>query len=216
MTYPEPRPLPPPDDDQRAFWRRQALYRAEQDLRAIPRRYAAATVDHPGVADWMAKLIKIGCDVPNPWHEPAIRRGPSLLLVGSTGTGKTHLAYGAMRELLTSGIGCSARLVTSSDLYAQMRPRHGVDSEEEFRRYAFGGVLVVDDLGAAKGSEWTEEINYRLVNHRYERELPTIFTSNLPPKNLAAALGERVSSRLFEMTETVVLKGADRRLGGRA
>ena len=44
----------------------------------------------------------------------------------------------------------------------------------------------VDDLGAAKPSEWTEEINYRLVNHRYEHMLPTIFTSNVPARELGS------------------------------
>ena len=51
---------------------------------------------------------------------------------------------------------------------------------------------MLDDLGAVKTSEWIEEVNFRLVNHRYERMLPTLFTSNLLPKDLATLLGERV------------------------
>lgn len=209
------RTFPPPSDAEIEFRRQQALIKAEPDLRAIPPRYATATPDHPEVADWVARLIEIGNDTADPWLEPGISRGPSLLLVGATGTGKTHLAYGAVRALLTSGVNCRAVVTTAADLYARLRPRHGVDPEAEFERAARARVLVVDDLGAAKGSEWTEEINYRLVNHRYEHEAPTLFTSNVKPKDLPAVLGVRVSSRLFEMTETVVLKGADRRLGGR-
>jgi DNA replication protein DnaC len=86
-----------------------------------------------------------------------------------------------------------------------------VDSEEEFRRYATARLLVIDDLGAAKGSEWVEEINYRLINHRYEHKMPTLITSNLLPKELGAALGERVTSRLVEMADRVVIEGTDRR-----
>jgi DNA replication protein DnaC len=209
------RTFPPPSDAEIEFRRQQALIKAEPDLRAIPPRYAAATADHPEVADWVARLIEFASGAADPWLEPSITRGPSLLLVGATGTGKTHLAYGAVRALLTSGVNCRAIVTTAADLYARLRPRHGVDPEAEFERVARSRVLVIDDLGAAKGSEWTEEINYRLVNHRYEHEAPTLFTSNVKPKDLPAVLGVRVSSRLFEMTTTVVLKRADRRLGGR-
>ena len=97
-----------------------------------------------------------------------------------------------------------------------MRPRHGVDSETEFRAAADAGLLVLDDLGVSKNSEWVEEVNYRLVNHRYENTLPTLFTSNVRPRDLAEALGERVASRLTEMTGRVILKGADRRYGSAA
>jgi DNA replication protein DnaC len=97
-----------------------------------------------------------------------------------------------------------------------MRPRHGIDAEAEFRAVADATLLVLDDLGAAKGSEWVEEINYRLVNHRYEHQLATLFTSNILPRDLAGALGERVSSRLKEMTDRVTLKGTDRRYGTEA
>ena len=74
-------------------------------------------------------------------------------------------------------------------------------------------MLFVDDLAAAKLTEWTEEVTYRLVNYRYEQCLPGIFTSNVPPAQLRDALGERIASRLVEMCERIVLKGDDRRKG---
>jgi DNA replication protein DnaC len=86
-----------------------------------------------------------------------------------------------------------------------------VDLEAVFERHARADLLVLDDLGASKSTEWTEEINYRLVNHRYENELPTLFTSNVPPKELIGVLGMRVASRLVEMTTRVPLDGEDRR-----
>ena len=137
-----------------------------------------------------------------------------LLLAGVVGVGKTHQACGALRALLTSGVRCRGVLVTAADLYAEMRPRHGVDSEAVFREYADAGVLELDDLGAAKGSEWTEEINYRLINHRYQRNLPTLVTTNRKPSELRDVFGARVMSRLAEMSRTVVLTGGDRRTRG--
>ena len=101
----------------------------------------------------------------------------------------------------------------AADLYARLRPRHGVDSEDVFERHAKAPVLMLDDLGAAKGTDWVEEVNYRLINHRYERMLPTLVTSNVRPRDLAGVVGERVASRLTEMATPVVLKGPDRRYG---
>jgi DNA replication protein DnaC len=199
-------------DDQVAdpYWIGETLEQSARKAVAIPARYADAVVDVPAVADWVRALVAIA--VQNRRLVPHIRSGPSLLLVGSTGTGKTYQAYGAIRALGVSGVGCSWMVTTAADMYAQLRPRPKVDSETEFRRYADIGLLVLDDLGAAKGTEWNEEVNYRLINHRYENELPTLITSNVPPKELVPALGERVASRLVEMAERVVLRGSDRRL----
>jgi DNA replication protein DnaC len=201
-----------PSDEQRAFWRSQAITVASRDLARIPARFASATIDHPDVDVWVTTVMGTAVSAASDWREPVIVEGPSLLLVGATGTGKTHLAYAAVRALLTSGIRCSAVVTTAADLYAAMRPRFGIDSEEEFARHAHVPVLALDDLGAAKPSEWNEEVNYRLVNYRYERKLPTFITSNVPPKELARVLGDRVASRLVEMAGApVVLKGSDRR-----
>jgi DNA replication protein DnaC len=62
-----------------------------------------------------------------------------------------------------------------------------------------------------KASEWTEEVTYRVINHRYEHQLPTIVTSNLGGGDLRTGLGERIASRLAEMAKRVALKGTDRR-----
>lgn len=197
------------DDDAR-HWATQALETGARGVEThVPPRYRDATVTDPVVADWVRTLIAESSSNAHP--VAAIRQGPSLLIVGGVGTGKTHAAYGAIRALAVSGAYCGWLFTTAADCYASLRPRPGVDSEQEFERYAKAGLLVLDDLGAAKNSEWTEEINYRLINHRYEHERPTLITSNVPPKQLSDALGARVASRLAEMTTQVVLKGPDRR-----
>lgn len=186
----------------------------ERGMRAcakhIPARYQDATVQVPELADWVRALIEVvraeGRTIPR------IVTGPSVLLVGATGTGKTFAAYGAIRALSVSGAGCAWQAMTAADLYARLRPRHRVDSEEEFDLVARAGLLMVDDLGAAKQTEWTEEVNYRLINYRYEHNKPTLITSNVPPAQLADRLGERVASRLEEMAQRIVLRGPDRRL----
>ncbi|WP_079432026.1 MULTISPECIES: ATP-binding protein [Streptomyces] len=175
----------------------------------IPPRYRHALADHPQVTAWVDEIARAGR--PGPSGTRGIAEGPSLLIAGPTGTGKTHQAYGAVRALLAAGVRLRWEAVTAADLYARLRPRPGLDAERELRTLARCPLLLLDDLGAAKGSEWTEELTYRLINHRYEYLRPTLLTTNLPIPELRTALGDRVASRLSEMTRRVVLDGADRR-----
>lgn len=164
----------------------------------VPLRYAAATPTEQATA-WAHAVAQ----------DPTSTR--SLLVVGPTGTGKTHYAYSVLRALAETGTNRSWIALTAADLYAQLRPRTGRDSEAEFEKLVGTNVLFVDDLAAAKLTEWTEEVTYRLINHRYEQCQPGIYTSNVPPAQLRDALGERIASRLTEMCERTVLKGDDRR-----
>lgn len=219
MTDPTLAVVPPLEDSEldreRQHWiddnRAASMERVQRE---IPGRFADAIVTVKDVADWVTELVTAAGNVPA-HMSPVVSAGPSLLLLGPTGTGKTHQAWGAIRALAASGASLRRwQVVTAADLYARLRPRHGVDSEAEFDRYAKATVLVVDDLGAAKDSEWVEEVNYRLINYRYENGLPTVITSNVPVRELVSKLGERVASRLNEMARRVVLEGADRRRGG--
>lgn len=178
----------------------------------VPPRFAAATVTDPRVSDWVSVITaqaRASSRVPG---VDFVTGGPSLLLAGPVGTGKTYQAYGAVRALAAASVRAQWVLITAADLYGSLRPRAGIDSEAEFRRIASARLLILDDLGSAKGSEWTEEVDYRLVNDRYERQAATIFTTNLLPAELPARLGRRVASRLNEMSTTVPLTGRDRRV----
>lgn len=174
----------------------------------IPARYRRALADHPQITAWADQIS--GAGRPGPGG-PGIAEGPSLLIAGPTGTGKTYQAYGAVRALLSRGVRLRWEVTTTADLYARLRPRNGHDAERDLQTLARCPLLLLDDLGAAKTSEWTEELTYRLINHRYEHMLPTLITTNLPIPELRTALGDRVASRLAEMTERIVLTGPDRR-----
>jgi DNA replication protein DnaC len=167
----------------------------------VPRRFAEARPDGQATA-WAERFAADRHSV------------KSLLLIGPTGTGKTHCAWSVLRAVAETGTQLRWQMHTAADLYARLRPRDGEDSHDSFRRVADTHLLVLDDLGASKWTEWVEEITYRLINHRYEECLPSVFTSNLPPAKLRDALGERVASRLTEMCDRIVLKGDDRRKGG--
>jgi DNA replication protein DnaC len=164
--------------------------------RRIPPKYRQAMAGHEDVTAW--------CENYAP-------DSPSLLILGVTGAGKTYQAYGAIRSLAARGVTTEFGAIRAPDLYARLRPRDGVDGETEFRSWADTPLLLLDDLGAAKNSEWTEEVNYRLIGHRYDAMLPCLITSNVPVGQLKVMLGDRVASRLREMCKFVVLDGPDRR-----
>ncbi|MFJ3905746.1 ATP-binding protein [Streptomyces sp. NPDC090025] len=180
----------------------------------IPARFRHALADHPQVTAWAKTIARAGR--PGPAGAPGIAEGPSLRIVGPTGTGKTHQAYGAIRSLLAAGVRLRWEAVTAADLYARLRPRPGFENERDLQSLMRCPLLLLDDLGATKTSEWTEEVTYRLINHRYEHLRPTLITSNLTTDALRTALGDRVSSRLAQMTERVTLDGPDRRRPRRA
>lgn len=163
----------------------------------VPKRYADAVADHREVLDWIARFVE----------KPAAAE--SLLIVGPTGVGKTYQAYGALRAAVTLA-GVSWECVTYADFTAALRP-NAKDPDKALKTFRGADLLLLDDLGTAKHSEWVEEITYRLLNGRYESMKPSIFTTNVPSGQLREALGDRIASRLGETCQRVVLKGEDRR-----
>jgi DNA replication protein DnaC len=191
-----------------------ARYTYAEVAAKVPFHYRAAVPTLPQLRNWINTLVDSAKDAQAERNGPiaSVTHGPSLLLLGVCGVGKTYEAYGAMRELAVSGVYAQWQVTTAADLYAALRPRHGIDSEAEFRRYRDARLLLVDDLGAErKATEFTEEVNFRLINHRYEHHLPTLFTSNADAEELRNRLGDRVTSRLREMCQRIAMKGHDRR-----
>ena len=149
---------------------------------------------------------------------PAGEKG--LLLMGSVGTGKTHLAVAAlqqiMRETRPPVHGCFADF-TSLVLEIQMTLDGSGSSRAILEPLVAADLLVLDELGAGKTTPWVMDLLYYLVNTRYLEGRITIFTTNFSdfPKHHEESLADRVSqrirSRLFEMCRPVELRGKDYR-----
>lgn len=198
-------------------WREHFQERALRRLEDIPARYVDAAVTEQSVADWVRSLVASAvADQRSPGAPVGVSTGGVLLLFGPTSTGKTHQCYGVVRALAYSGVICNWCYTTVPDLNAALRPRPGVDSEEVFERYATAKLLILDDLGANKDTEWSEETMFRLINYRYNHILPTIVTSNDPPKELSSRIGRRITDRLADVDTTtrVSMTGPNRRRGG--
>ncbi|MEU6872417.1 ATP-binding protein [Streptomyces sp. NPDC046751] len=194
--------------------RRRAEWNLARWEAATPPRYRRADATHPAVQQWADAVAA----------DPT--EAGSLLLTGTTGTGKTHQAYGALRRIAAAGSThpYEIRALTAADMYGLLRPNGSPrGTEGELARLTRIPLLVLDDLGSAKATEWTEEITYRLINERYNACRPTLYTSNLPADSrdrdtgirhgpdLITTLGDRIASRLSEDTRTIGMAGPDRR-----
>lgn len=153
-------------------------------------------------------------------------KAEGLYLAGPVGTGKTHTAWvaaalwciaanvrphGAEYGTYDHRIPPSVIFARMTDLLDDFRP--GDSSVQHVRDCQHADLLVIDDLGAEKPSEWTQERLYSVIDHRYANCLPLLVTGNLPPAVLAEQTGDRVASRLAEMCRgrVVPMTGTDRR-----
>jgi DNA replication protein DnaC len=133
-----------------------------------------------------------------------------LLLMGSYGTGKTHLAAAIANEVVSLGI--ETLFLTVPDLLDWLRFSYGSSEttyEERFEEIRNIHFLVLDDLGTQNATAWAREKLYQIINHRYTHRLPTVLTTNLS----LSQIDDRVSSRLQdrELVITVQIDAADYR-----
>lgn len=144
----------------------------------------------------------------------------SLFITGNVGTGKTHLAASVANYLIENDI--RVKFGTLINLLGEIKESYKKDSvTEEFIMDTYSKVplLIIDDLGKEKPSEWVLEKLFTIINNRYERNLPIVITTNYNREQLAERLAngsnyviaESIISRLYEMCSGVSINGEDKR-----
>lgn len=137
-----------------------------------------------------------------------------LKLFGGYGCGKTHLAA-AIIIWLAEKKGIAGMFASVPDMLESMRAgyeKKDGSAEQVMKAAKEAPVLVLDDLGAEKATDWTRQQLYELINCRYEKELPTVVTTNCAMQELIEHEGQRTASRLVEMTTPVRIKAGDYRI----
>lgn len=136
-------------------------------------------------------------------------RQSGLLFVGPPGVGKTHLAVGVLVEL-TERYRVHGRFAEFTSLIHQIQATFDPGSPESKREILdplMGAELVVlDELGAQQMTPWVRDILYLIINHRYTRQLPTIFTTNYL---LEEMMGKKKSAKLALPSPVKLDRGAD-------
>lgn len=147
---------------------------------------------------------------------------PGLLLIGEPGTGKTHLAVAALRMLLNRGF--EGYFFDYQTLLDRIREGYDPTSQSSAKEaYTFAletELLMLDDLGAHRVTDWVEDTVTAIITHRCNNRKPLIATTNLSDPDaetpaettggklysktmLADRIGSRARSRLFEMCRVV-------------
>ena len=150
---------------------------------------------------------------------PVVDKG--LLIIGPPGIGKTHLAIAAMKQAIRT-TGARGKYYDTRGLLTQIRSTYNsltkLAEMDVIRPVMHAELLILDDLGAERLTDWVEETMSLIVNTRYNERRPTIFTSNyedIPDEgemnSLLVRVGFRLHSRLKEMCEFLEYDGPDYR-----
>ncbi|HKY31773.1 MAG TPA: ATP-binding protein [Candidatus Polarisedimenticolia bacterium] len=152
-----------------------------------------------------------------------------LLLLGTCGVGKTHLASAALQTLIREkgvrGLFYDFRDLLK-EIQASYNPVSGTTELAILQPIFAAEVLVLDDLGATKMTDWVRDTLSHIINNRYNDRRVTLFTSNLEDEpsrspaeerlkdrpSLRDQIGAPLRSRLYEMCEVIRLEGEDFRL----
>ncbi len=150
---------------------------------------------------------------------------PGLMFIGDTGTGKTHLAVAALRELIARGF--EGLFFDFQNLLDRIRSGYseisGSSEREAYNSALEAEILMLDDLGAHRITDWVQDTVTSIITYRCNNRKPLIITTNVPDpdvtgnqvdslgpggtpiykRTLAEAIGMRARSRLFEMCRVI-------------
>lgn len=178
--------------------------------RSVPAEFRAAEInDFPDDAQHHVRR----------WLEAHLadpRSHPSILLGGLTGRGKTRCAWAILKTIVrahaANGHGCVFRAVNNAKLNDELRIKPDQSHAYALQKYLDADLLLVEDLGSGRPGDIPTEAVLRIINHRYEHQLATIYDTNLDATGLADVFDERVASRCLAPTR-VIIKGRDWRVG---
>lgn len=133
----------------------------------------------------------------------------SLMICGGYGTGKTHLAAAICNRLLERGM--PVLFDTFGGHLEKLKAEYQGVIKNYLEHLKTVPILVMDDVGKEKQTEWSTAVMYDIINHRYVHYLPIVITSNFGEEQMKEYFGGACYSRLREMCALVVTRGEDKR-----
>lgn len=211
----------------------EARFQAVWSCCQVPPRLAGASFETymPTCAQQEKALAKCRSYAANGLDN--IGRGSGLFFKGPVGTGKSHLSVSILRAIIQNHsdrfgtpasdtvyvgqpvyAGYSCSIISVVDLLGLLRESYSAEqlrapARRLLRRARSDALVILDDIGAEKSSDWVEEQLYALIDMRYRMLRSTIFTTNCSMKQLEIQIGSRSVSRIMEMCEGVKVDGED-------
>lgn len=171
--------------------RREQL--ADNLLAARPPAFACPGILDSRLAAWADEL--------------AVGASRNLIITGGVGAGKTWSVWHAAERAVRAGFDGGVEVCPAARLRRIIAP--ATADPAAFERIAASGLLVLDDIGSVRLSEWDMDHLGEIADRRWSAKLPTGLTSN--KTDLHALLGPRIASRLADGAVVVELEGPDRR-----
>ena len=179
---------------------------------------------------WEAKITDFSS-----MYKDLHKKEDGIFLYGARGVGKTHLMAAIAREIILNAKPCLLEgcgrpeeyvspgnipvFISTPELLMQIRncfnnknTEDGVTEEWLLDKYSRADVLMLDDLGAEKPTEWVLQTLYLIIDRRYRNMKKTIVSSNYSLSQIAKRLDDRISSRIAGMCQIIKMTGKDRRL----
>jgi len=195
----------------------------------IPRRYSHCTLDQFKVGEIDSKSASDGKQVSTAIAKDAaecfIRQYPhqiqqkGILFMGKCGVGKTHLAVAIIRELIEKkGVACIFYDFRDllKEIQASYDPQSQISELSVLEPVLSTEVLLLDELGASKVTDWMRDTLTYILNTRYNENMTTLITSNWldvkrkdGEETLEERIGTRLRSRLYEMCKIYEMIGED-------
>lgn len=203
--------------------------RRQEELNRIQKLFSNSNITKRGIKrtfesfevnKFNRKAYEIAKKYAEDW-EKFKEEGTGLIFIGKYGTGKTHLAFSIANQLLNKGV----PVVFETLINLMEKLKFGYEREGDFgyyeiiKLYCECELLIIDDLGKEKLSEWVLEKLFQIINTRYENMLPIIITTNYSEKEIIKRLSykndgiaaESLVSRLNEVCLEVDMNFEDYR-----
>ena len=194
---------------------RLRIKKAEQlfAMSKLPARFTDRTFENFITTSDNQEAFKIALDYAENFREKKAS-GQGLLFSGTVGTGKTYLAAAITLRLVEN---CQSVIFgTVTTLLGRIRQTYTKNSEFDEReiidQLTNVSLLVIDDLGKEKPTEWTEQMLYEIINARYENNMPLVITTNISLKEIRERYennGPAIESRIIEMCQGIRMIGKD-------
>lgn len=176
----------------------------------IPERFTACTLDNWS-ADAPAKVQALAaCGGFVEAFEENFAVGRSAMLLGTVGTGKTHLGTAMLQAVIRehAHAGLRGLYATAGSIIRDVKATFGNRGRTEADVYADlirPELLVIDEVGVQHGTDFERQVLFEVINGRYEKIKPTIVVSNLGVTELRQCLGDRAVDRLRDKSGIVVV-----------